>query len=146
MLRLAVVFAVCLTGCQSIEEVALSLTVDSACTTTDLEQVKTLSIEAFAQNGECKLAHSCAFNVSAEDVTGFEAALRGAGDVLLDLTADDVQLVTVNGRPLNDCFPRQDGMNAPRICGSANVAAVSDGQLDILLQCGTCIETLELCP
>lgn len=151
MLRLAVFCAVYSCACGSTEQVALRLTADPDCAPQDFEAVETLSIEAFAQNGACKLAHSCVFNIAAQTEVDLEAAMRGAGDVLLDLSPDEVQTISVNGRPRNDCFPRSDGSNAPIVCGSANLASVVDGELEIRLQCGSggdtpCIESLELCP
>ena len=147
------VCAVGLAACGTTETVALRLSADPACDSTHFSAIKTLSIEAFAQAGACKIAHSCVFNIDAQDEFDLEDALRSAGDVLLELDPAEVQTISVNGRPRNDCFPRQDDSNEPTVCGSANLTAstTAKGQLDVLLQCenlddNLCIESLDLCP
>ena len=109
-------------------------------------QVMTISIESIARNGECRLAHECAYGVSVDGgVAQVEEALRGAGDVLLELDAGEAQVVVVNGRPMNNCFPLGT-MNTPVMCGSNELDQAEDGVLTLELECSGCPESMELCP
>ena len=108
--------------------------------------VRTISIEAVANDGRCRLAHECAFAVTVTDVASVEAELRESGDVLLELDGGDAQAIQINGRPLNDCFPRTDGMNTPIMCGSAELDQAEDGVLQVELECAGCTESMMLCP
>jgi hypothetical protein len=138
------------TACSATEDVTLDLTdTDGDCTADVLALVKTLSIEAIASEGRCRLAHQCAFDVDARTVADVEAALRGT-DVLLELPAGDAQILVVNGRPTFDCFPREDGSNQPVVCGSANLGQARSGALEVELHRATaanqCLESIPLCP
>jgi hypothetical protein len=132
-------------GCGSTTDVALALADGDGDCMASLPQIKTLSIEALANDGKCRLAHECVFDVVAATVGDLEAALHASAEILLELDPGDAQILTVNGRKLNDCFPRDDA-NTPVICGHANLAAARDGTLLVELQAGGCIESIPLCP
>jgi hypothetical protein len=132
-------------GCGSTTDVSLALFDDTGDCTATLPEIKTLSIEVLANDGKCRLAHECVFDVVATSVADLEAALHASADILLEVDPGDAQIVTVNGRKLNDCFPRGDA-NTPVICGHANLAAASGGLLSVELQADGCIESIPLCP
>ena len=111
--------------------------------------IHSLSIEAVARDGRCLLRHRCAYDAeglaSVDDVA---AALRAAGDILLELDAAEAQALVINGRPLNDCFSRGDDLNHPVLCGSQNLDAAAGGRLVIELEpneAGSCPESIDLC-
>lgn len=137
-------------ACSATDDVTLALTdTDGDCPADVLRRVKTLSIEAVARDGRCRLAHQCAFNVAAETVADVGAALRVA-DVLLELPAGEAQILVLNGRPTYDCFPRDDGSNHPVVCGSESLDHARDGTLVLELHhdtgAGECLESIGLCP
>jgi hypothetical protein len=136
-------------ACGATEDVRLRLTdTDGDCTAATFGQVRTLSIEAVATAGRCRLAHECAFNVTAASPADIEAALRASG-MLLELDPDEAQTLVINGRPLNDCFPREADRNHPVLCAYASLDQARDGTLDLELEAdggGACPESIELCP
>jgi hypothetical protein len=134
-----------LAGCSTTSDVTLEL-VDSDRNCDDaFAKIKTLSIEALANNGQCRLAHECVFDVGASSVAELAAALRASADVLLEVDPGDAQVLKINGRPLNDCFPREPD-NHPVVCGNANLGASRDGVLTIELEPDGCVESIDLCP
>ena len=137
-------------ACSATDDVTLEIAdADGDCPADVLRLVKTLSIEAVATAGRCRLAQECAFNVNAGSVADLAAALR-ASSVLLELPADDAQVLVLNGRPTRDCFPRDDGSNRPVVCASASFSQARDGALVLELQHDTdasrCLESIMLCP
>jgi hypothetical protein len=137
-------------GCAATDDVTLELAdANGDCTGATIAAVKTLSIEAIATDGRCRLAHQCAFNVMVQSVAGLAAALR-VTDVLLELDAGEAQTLVINGRPSYDCFPREDGSNHPVLCGYASLDRARDGALVLELQRdggnGECPESIALCP
>jgi hypothetical protein len=137
------------TSCGSTSDVTIALTDNDGDCAPAFPLVHTLSIEAIATNGACRLAHQCAFAVTITSVADMEAALRFT-DVLLELPAADAQTLVINGRPLDDCFPREAEINHPVLCGYANVSSAKDGTLTVELEPdqpgGVCPESLGLCP
>jgi hypothetical protein len=112
-------------------------------------EVRTLSIEAVATAGRCRLAHECVFNVDVASVADVEAALR-ISDVLLELDGGEAQTLVLNGRPSHDCFPRADASNHPVLCAYASLGQARNGTLVLELEAdrggGECPESIELCP
>jgi hypothetical protein len=130
--------------------VTLDLTdADGDVTAATLGRVRTLSIEAVATAGRCRLAHECAFGVTVASLADVEAALR-VSDVLLELPAGEAQTLVINGRPLNDCFPRDEGRNHPVMCAYGSLDQARGGTLVLELEADLggdeCPESIELCP
>jgi hypothetical protein len=136
-------------ACGATEDVRLELADADGDCAARFADVATLSIEAVATAGRCRLAHECAFNVTVGSVTDVAAALR-VSDVLLELSASEAQTLVINGRPSRDCFPRADGSNRPVLCGYASLDQAQRGVLLIELGAdtggGECPESIELCP
>jgi hypothetical protein len=137
-------------ACAATEDVRIELTdADGDCTAATFGRVRTLSIEAVATAGRCRLAHECAFNATVGSLADVEAALR-ASEVLLELDPGEAQTLVINGRPLNDCFPRDDARNHPVLCGYASLDGARDGTLVLELEADLggdeCPESIELCP
>lgn len=139
-----------LAACGSTTDVTLALTDDNHDCDAAFALVSSVSIEIVATNGRCRLAHTCADRVvDIATLADMTAALQST-DVLLELSANNAQVLAINGRPLEDCFPREDGSNSPVLCGSANLSAARDGVLAIEMvpdqPGGVCAESLALCP
>jgi len=136
-------------ACTGAEDMTLALTDADGDCAGRFADVQTLSIEAVATAGRCRLAHECAFNVEVRSVADVGAALR-VSDVLLELSAGEAQTLVINGRPSHDCFPRTDGANHPVLCGYASLGQARDGTLTVELEPDRggdeCPESIELCP
>lgn len=137
-------------ACAATDDVALELAdTDGDCTAATFDRIRTLSIEAVATAGRCRLAHACAFNVTVASLADVEAALRNTA-VLLELDPGEAQTLVINGRPLNDCFPRDGGLNHPVLCGYASLDQARDGTLVLELEpdlgADECPESIALCP
>lgn len=135
-------------ACATTDDVTIALTDRDGDCAARLPAVSTLSIEAVATAGRCRLAHECAFNVRATSVADLAAALR-VSDVLLELSGE-AQTLVINGRPSRDCFPRQDGSNHPVLCAYASLSQARGGELVLELEAdgpgSECPESIELCP
>lgn len=136
-------------GCSSAEDVTLAVTDADGDCAARFADVQTISIEAVATAGRCRLAQECAFNVEIRSAADVAAALRFS-DVLLELPAGEAQTLVINGRPSHDCFPRADGANHPVLCGYASLGQARDGTLTVELEPDLggdeCPESIELCP
>jgi len=136
-------------ACGAAEDVRIDLADADGDCAARFADVATLSIEAVATAGRCRLAHECAFNVAVGSVADVEAALR-ISDVLLELSSGEAQTLVINGRPSRDCFPRADGSNRPVLCGYGSLGQARDGTLVIELEADTggaeCPESIDLCP
>ena len=136
-------------ACSGAEDVTLAIADADGDCAARFADVQTLSIEAVATAGRCRLAHECAFNVEIRSVADVAAALRFS-DVLLELDAGEAQTLVINGRPSHDCFPRSDGANHPVLCGYASLGQARDGTLTVELEPDLggdeCPESIELCP
>ncbi len=149
MTTAAVLFAA---ACGTTEDVTIRLIDETEdCTAEVFEAVRSLSIEAVATAGRCRLAHECpVYTGELRTVADVEAALRSS-EVLLELDADEAQLVVVNGRPSKYCLPLEDGSTNPVMCAYGSLTQARDGTLTLELDADTmgadtCPESIELCP
>jgi hypothetical protein len=137
------------TACAGTDDVRLAITDTDGDGDARFAEVRTLSIEAVATAGRCRLAHECVFNVDVASVADVEAALRFS-DVLLELDGGEAQTLVINGRPSHDCFPRADGSNHPVLCAYASLGQARNGTLVLELEADRggdeCPESIELCP
>lgn len=120
-------------------------------------RVTTLSVEAIATAGRCRMDHVCALPIPDRSLAGFEAALRDTNAAaLLELDADEAQVLVLNGRPGAHCFPIEDEggepaeANKPVLCAYANFDQARNGELRLELQADSaevdCPESLPHCP
>jgi hypothetical protein len=139
-------------ACGTTEDVTLRLTDDVPdCTPDVLAMVKSLSVEAIATAGRCRLDQECPnYSHELRTLADVEAALR-ASRILLELPADETQLVVINGRPSEFCLPRMDGLSNPVMCAYGSLSQARDGTLTMELNADvmgmdTCPESIEQCP
>jgi hypothetical protein len=113
--------------------------------------VDTLSLEAIATAGRCRLRHECPPYRKLRSVEDVEEALRYAG-VLLELDADEAQILVLNGRPQHNCFPPREGnANNPVMCAFASLDHAPGGVIELELVADVdgsdrCPESLMACP
>jgi hypothetical protein len=143
-------------ACGTTEDVRLVIRDDTGDLTQEVwDAVDTLSLEAIATDGRCRLRHECPDFVPVRSVDDVAAALRYA-DVLLELDADEAQVLVLNGRPKHNCFPVQsDGdppieLNDPVMCAYASLSRGS-GEIRLELEGDVdgedrCPESLDECP
>lgn len=145
----AAVAAAAAAGCAASEDVTLAVADADGDCAARFADVRTISIEAVATAGRCRLAQECAFNVEVSSAADVAAALR-VSVVLLELPAGEAQTLVINGRPSHDCFPRADGANHPVLCGYASLGQARDGTLAVELEPDLggdeCPESIDLCP
>jgi hypothetical protein len=153
----AAAVALALAACSTTTDVRIELFDEDGDCRDVFARVTTLSIEAIASAGRCRLDHKCALPIRDRSLAGFEAALRDSNaGALLELPADDAQVLVLNGRPGPHCFPILDGDgnpvedNKPVLCAYANFAQARGGVIELELEADSadtdCPESPAHCP
>ena len=129
-----------LAGCSAPEhriELAMEPATDGpACTSTELGEVRVISVEllGIANGKPCSLGKRCVFDVGTlatlDDVA---ALLAESNQPLVDVADDDAHTVAVIGHR-ESCWDTGDHA----MCGYAALADVEDGVLAVPVSCGDC--------
>jgi hypothetical protein len=137
-----------------VEAIALRLVAsenpDTACVPEDFAEIYALSVTVYGQQGSnvtdlCLDAPRCLFVDAVSSIDDIELVLQDEPQPLVDVSAEGARQVAVHGHQ-RGCFSYGDpDAPPPVLCGFADLASASDGELEVLLQCDCELPPLELC-
>lgn len=122
----------------------------AACLVEDYAEIYALSVTVYGQQGSsvddlCLDAPRCLFVDQVESLDDIEGVLQAEPQPLVDVSAEGARQVAVHGHE-RGCFAYGDPDSRPPVlCGFADLASASDGELEVVLKCDCDVPPLQLC-